>query len=367
MGGGGFMEMGGGMGGGLGGGMFGAPTTPIATPAPPSTVQMGGGEGLQAILDALLRQERYVEASACKAHIASIADLSVQQKAYDRAKEDDDLDVAMNLKKNVLPKLKALVQPDHIVAGWSQPSPTHLTLHQIGAKATAALGPADAAPFLTRCCSQNLQALAATSVEDAAKLHAVASSTLQLLLELPTAEQTTKLKQLDELITALLTQLRAAAEALQAAPQGDPQLSLPKVVDLLKALVQLRKLGGRLVAARAFLGAVFAASAARAAAGSAPAANCRAEMVRLVRVSLSAAGRPVDQAEEADEEVAFAEDGLTYWGAFVPIGERCALSLLPLKSVAFPELPPTVEWGDRKLHAPAANTWAHCVRDEPPS
>jgi hypothetical protein len=90
-------------------------------------------------------------------------------------------------------------------------------------------------------------------------------------------------------------------------------------------------------------------------------------MVRLVRVSLSAAGRPVDQAEEADEEVAFAEDGLTYWGAFVPIGERCALSLLPLKSVAFPELPPTVEWGDRKLHAPAANTWAHCVRDEPPS
>jgi hypothetical protein len=165
-------------------------------------------------------------------------------------------------------------------------------LHQIGAKATAALGPADAAPFLTRCCSQNLQALAATSVEDAAKLHAVARSTLQLLLELPTAEQTTKLKQLDELITALLTQLRAAAEALQAAPQGDPQLSLPKVVDLLKALVQLRKLGGRLVAARAFLGAVFAASAARAAAGSAPAANCRAEMVRLVRVSLSAAGRP---------------------------------------------------------------------------
>jgi hypothetical protein len=386
MGGGGFMEMGGGMGGGLGGGMFGAPTTPIATPAPPSTVQKGGGEGLQAILDALLRQERYVEASACKAHIASIADLSVQQKAYERAKEDDDLGVAINLKKNVFPKLKARVQPDHIVAGWSQPSsPTHLTLHQIGAKATAALGPADAAPFLTRCCSQNLQALAATSVEDAAKLHAVARSTLQLLLELPTAEQTTKLKQLDELITALLTQLRAAAESLQAAPQGDPQLSLPKVVDLLKALVQLRKLGGRLVAARTFLGAVFAASAARAAAGSAPAANCRAEMVRLVRVSLSAAGRPVDQAEEADEEVAFAEDGLTYWGAFVPIGERCALSLLPLKSRSLlprqqtsggsipelppptVELPPTVEWGDRKLHAPAANTWAHCVRDEPPS
>jgi hypothetical protein len=187
---------------------------------------------------------------------------------------------------------------------------------------------------LTRCCSQNLQALAATSVEDAAKLHAVASSTLQLLLELPTAEQTTKLKQLDELITALLTQLRAAAESLQAAPQGDPQLSSPKVDDLLKALVQLRKLGGRLVAARTFLGAVFAASAARAAAGSAPAADCRAEMVRLVRASLSAAGRPVDQAEEADEEVAFAEDGLTYCGAFVPIGERCAVSLLPLKSLS---------------------------------
>jgi hypothetical protein len=87
----------------------------------------------------------------------------------------------------------------------------------------------------------------------------------------------------------------------------------------------------------------------------------------------------VDQAEEADEEVAFAEDGLTYWGAFVPIGERCALSLLPLKSRSLlprqqtsggsiPELPPpTVEWDGRKLHAPAANTWAHCVRDEPPS
>ena len=318
-------------------------------------------------MDALLRQERYVEASACKAHIASIADLSVQLKAYERAKEDDDLEVAMNLKKNVLPKLKALVQPDHIVAGWSQPLPKHLTLQQIGAKATAALGPVDAAPFLTRCCSQNLQALAATSVEDAAKVHAAASSTLQLLLELPVAEQTTKLKQLDELIDALLVKLRAAAEALQAAPQGDPQLNSTTVAELLKALVELRKLGGRLVAARAFLGAVFAASAASAAAGSAPAANCRAEMVRLVRASLSAAGKPVDEAEEADEEVELAKGELTYWGALVPLGERCALSLLPLKSDAFRDPPPIVEWGGRKLHAPAANMWAHCVRDVPPS
>ena len=82
---------------------------------------------------------------------------------------------------------------------------------------------------------------------------------------------------------------------------------------------------------------------------------------------MSAAGGAVNQAEEADDEVAFAEDGLTYWRALVPIDKRCALSLLPLRSEAFPELPPTVEWGGRKLHAPAANTWAHCVRDVPPS
>jgi len=344
--------------GGFGG--FASPTTPAAPPPE-------GAVGLQAVLEALLAGERYQEALACKTHIASIGELAVQKAAYDRAKEDDDLEVALNLKKNVLPRLRAAVQPDHVVSGWSQPSPTALPLAQIGAKATEELGAVHAAPFIARCCGRDLKLLAASSLVEAAQLQAAAVSTLQILLALNVGEQEAKLRQLDELVAALLKQLQASATALQVKPADVDLAASPKLAELLEALVKLRKVGGRLVASRSYLGAVFSPSATAANAATAPASDCRAEMSRLVRASLVAAGKPADAADEAAEEAALQGDGLRYWAAAAPIGKRCALSLLPLRDDAFPELPPTVEWSGKKLHAPAANLWAHCVRDAPPS
>ena len=79
------------------------------------------GGGLQATLKSLIEQERFEEASACKAHIEAIAQLSVQMIAYERAKEEDDLETAIHLKKVVLPSLRDKKQPEHVVA--VEPSP----------------------------------------------------------------------------------------------------------------------------------------------------------------------------------------------------------------------------------------------------
>mgnify|MGYP007072450518 CR=1 FL=1 len=52
---------------------------------------------------------------------------------YEQAKEEDDLERALHLKKVVLPQLKADVAADHVVAGWNAASPAHRTLAQMAA------------------------------------------------------------------------------------------------------------------------------------------------------------------------------------------------------------------------------------------
>ena len=55
-----------------------------------------------------------------------------------------------------------------------------------------------------------------------------------------------------------------------------------------------------------------------------------------------------------------------YWQSPKPAGERCALSLLPLQCDEFAELPPTIEWGAKRFHAPCINFWVHNVKPDPP-
>ena len=189
---------------------------------------------------------------------------------------------------------------------------------------------------------------------------------------------------MDELLEALLEQMRTAAAALQAPkPPGVDEgahaaaLAGPKVGALLDALAELRRAGGRLACAREWYGSVCAASAAAAAAerrsaGPLPEADAlRAQLARIVRSSLSAAGRDARGADAAEAEEArlLHDGGAAYWRAPLPRGKRCALSLLPLNDGGgeFAELPPTVEWEGKRFHAPLANLWAHCVRDAVPS
>ena len=52
------------------------------------------------------------------------------------------------------------------------------------------------------------------------------------------------------------------------------------------------------------------------------------------------------------------------WIIANPAREQAGMPDNPLAE--FAELPPTVEWSGGRYHAPAANLWAHCVRDEAP-
>ena len=102
---------------------------------------------------------------------------------------------------------------------------------------------------------------------------------------------------------------------------------------------------------------------------SAAPAEVRTELEAAVRSAFGAAGKSAedDAAYDAEaKELLTDGGGLRYWSASLPIGKRCYLSLLPLQSNEFGGLPPTVEWEGRRLHAPAANLWAHCVRAEAP-
>lgn len=75
-------------------------------------------------------------------------------------------------------------------------------------------------------------------------------------------------------------------------------------------------------------------------------------------------------ASQTDEEASFQQAAAqAFWAVPLPLNKRCALSLLPLREAADDgaDAPPTVEWDGRKLHAPLANLWAHCVRDVAPS
>ena len=176
------------------------------------------GGGLQATLKSLIEQERFEEASACKAHIEAIAQLSVQMIAYERAKEEDDLETAIHLKKVVLPSLRDKKQPEHVVAQWQLPNPGSLTLAQMAQQASSALGDAEAAPFVARCCSSAGVATPTadgTGLSESAQRQGVASAMLALLLELPPAQQAAHLEQMDRLLDAIMQQLRAACSALE--------------------------------------------------------------------------------------------------------------------------------------------------------
>ena len=355
--------------------VLGAPDTTTAAAivrdvsSNPST-NANAGTSLQGLLQALVTSERLEEAASCKAHIESIANLAVKQAAYEKAKEEDDLETAIHLKNVVLPTLRRAQQPDDVIAAWSAPSPTALTLAQMARKASDALG-ADAAPFIARCCDRDLRALSATALPEAARLHATASSTLQLLLELSPSQQEVHLRQLDELLKALLEKLKVAATALQTSrPDGVSDrehataLSSPKVTALLSALSELQRVGNRLACSREWHASVFVPSAAAALGGRVvPATEVRAEISRLVTASFLAAGKPDDAVARPELE----DGGARYWACGLPLNERCALSLLPLGSKTYPELPPSIEWQGRHFHAPCANLWAHAVRNAPPS
>uniref|UniRef100_A0A7S2CYF5 Synergin gamma C-terminal domain-containing protein n=1 Tax=Haptolina brevifila TaxID=156173 RepID=A0A7S2CYF5_9EUKA len=353
------------------------PAAPLA--APPAPVATLGGEagGLQSVLEGLLAQERFEEALACKQHVESIAQLSVQKAKYEAAKEDDDLETAIHLKKVVLPQLREQIQPAHVLETWQAPSPGALTLKQMATKAEAVLGAQEAAPYVSRLCSRDLQSLASTSLTDAAREHATASATLELLFELQADAQAGHLKRMDELLAALMAQLEAAAEALMAPrPTGADDeahaqaMRSTRVTTLLQAVVEMRKVGGRLALAREWFASVFVSSAAtKAGKGAADSAQSRARMCELVRKSMAAAGRDPEgeAAEEAEEVEVLRERGPRYWALALPVSKRCQLSLLPLSSEELPELPPTVLWDGRPLHAPYANLWANCVKDALPS
>eukprot|EP00665_Eupelagonemidae_sp_cell47_P003453 gene3453-2116_t len=311
----------------------------------------GADLGLQATFDFLVGQERYAEAVACKAHIGGIAQLSVHLAAYEKAKEDDELEEAMHLKKGVLPAARAAVQPDQVVRGWQRASPAHRTLAQMRAAATAALGEAEAAPFLGACCARDLAALAASSLPDAAAEHARAAAALGLLLELPPAEQARRLANLDTLLAALLTRAREAAAALSSVPA-------------------VGEAGGdeaaRAAAPRAPHASIFAASAGAGLGGRAAAATAsgavdvRDELAGLLRTAVSVTGlSPAAGAgwpDDAEEQQRLCK---RCWAAAVGGEARCALSLLPLRCDKFPEMPPTVRWAGRGFLAPCANLWVN--------
>ena len=390
--------LGGGVGGAFGGSaepsMFGsmasvATAMPVPVPVPaamPSSASssapleeaaafapVAAGD-LAALTAALIGQERYEEALACERHAQAAGKLAGVTAEYEQAKEEDDLERALHLKKVVLPQLKADVAADHVVAGWNAASPAHRTLAQMAAAAEATLGAADAAPFVSRCCRQEeMRSLAASGrLAKAAQMQAAASATLGLLLELPPARQRQALERLAELLAAARAQANAAASALAAGPPagvGEAEhleaLGSPKVAALLDALAELRTLGCRLASSLEWHGHVFAASASSGVA--VPSAQeAREELDRHVRTAFAAARKPPKELDQESREALEEGGRLRYWGAALPAGKRCGLSLLPLRSDEFAELPPTVEWSGGRYHAPAANLWAHCVRDEAP-
>ena len=345
----------------------------VSMPAVPAVpVGPAPAEGdLPAVLTWLLEQERFGEALACEQHMGAATQLASVTAEYEQAKEEDDLEKAIHLKKVVLPKLKAAQQPDEVVKTWHAPSPTNQTLAQMAAAAEAAMGAAEAAPFVAKCCRADLRALASSSLSEAALLHSVASASLSLMLELPVGRQAEHLKQLDELLKAVLAQVAGASKSIAAKPAGvsaedhAAALRAPKVATLLSALLELRKLGTRLAASLEWHAAVFAATASAPLGAVRRYEEVRRELEEGVKAAHAAAGAEAEEEEEAVSEP-LREGGVKYWACTVPMGKRCSLSLLPLKSEDFPELPPTVEWGGKRLHAPSANLWAHCVRNEVP-
>ena len=202
---------------------------------------------------------------------------------------------------------------------------------------------ADAAPFVATF-SRDLRALAATDLEAAAAEHQRMAASLQLLLELPTADQARHLSQLHKLVVTLVEQVRGAVKALEEVPKDlsasekEQALHSSRVRDLLRELAELRKLGCALAASREWHGSIFAASASAALSGLVPAADVRAELTQLLQRAAVLAMQEAPEDDEPDEAIT------RFWALRLPMAQRCSLSLLPLRSTEFSELPATVEW-----------------------
>ncbi|EOD23574.1 hypothetical protein EMIHUDRAFT_239482 [Emiliania huxleyi CCMP1516] len=324
---------------------------PPADPAIGSESPVPVGELSAGCLDGTLAQllaaGRYEEALASQQHLDAVAQLAVQQNEYERAKENDELEEAIHIKKDqhpvptpvtshqsptaglpaadslslhlkvVLPALRARLASDP--AAWSRPvAPPYATAGTLAAEAASRsreavsrFGEAEAAPF-ARLCSADLSSVAASDLPAAA---------------------------------AKLRRLRAAHVLLMETSEA-----------ILRTMTDAEALVSALPPS--------AGSAERAAALRSPKA------ARLPRRFLSRMARfrrsrvPKKQSNRRAAAVAAPDDEAPE----PPLNERCALSLLPLQSAnAFPELPPTVAWEGKRCHAPCVNLWLHGVKQAWPA
>ena len=68
----------------------------------------------------------------------------------------------------------------------------------------------------------------------------------------------------------------------------------------------------------------------------------------------------------AEPDDSDADDNAQYWTAALKLADRCALSLMPLQSEAFPQMPPSVSFDGARMHAPCANLCAR-LESAPPA
>jgi len=319
---------------------------------------------LDGTLAQLLAAGRYEEALASQQHLDAVAQLAVQQNEYERAKENDELEEAIHIKKVVLPALRARLASDPAVEAWSRPvAPPYATAGTLAAEAVSRFGKAEAAPF-ARLCSADLSSVAASDLPAAAaKLRRLRAAHV-LLMETSREEQRAHLEALDAMGEAILRTMTDAEALVSALPpsagsaERAAALRSPKVRATMQALLEMRRLGCLVASSREWHASVFCTSAVAGAAASA--AEAAAKLCAIYQRAAAVAA-PDDEAPEP-------VDGDKYWAAPQPLSERCALSLLPLQSAdAFPELPPTVAWEGKRCHAPCVNLWLHGVKQAWPA
>jgi len=311
--------------------------TAMSPPAVPGGGGGGGGGvsggdegGLSSTLARLLQEARFEEALQCKRHIEAIAQLAVKQQAYEAAKANDDLEVAIQIKKVELPRLREQLQPEAAVQLW-QAASAGASVGAMVEKARTIFGEAEAAPFAASC-SRDLGALAASDLPAAAAEHGRVRAALELLLELPPAEQARHLAQMARLVQEATAQLKRGASALEALPSGIAAADrarlckAERVVELRQSLLELRRVALLLAGSHAAHAAVFVASVGDAAKGVPPVAELHAELTDALRRGLAA----VD-AEDEQPEPPPAEQLQRYLQVARPMAQRCALSLLPLR------------------------------------
>ena len=105
------------------------------------SLAIGNGEAptaMPALLSWLIQNERLKEAVQCMRHIQAGQNLSTVQAQYKRAKDDDLLEEALVLRKEVA-KLEALLKSEDEIASWRQPSTAHPTEKAMRAQGMSSL------------------------------------------------------------------------------------------------------------------------------------------------------------------------------------------------------------------------------------